>query len=662
MSDPWEMEVGLGPVFPKDIDWADVKRRIIAALGPEGVRREFASLGVHFEGLVNGKGKASCHAMDRPDDKASAFVNVATGIYHSKGDKVETLNLFDFALKYGGSTYGDWLGTVKHYAEVARLPLNARKDNKGRILEATYEYKDETGELLYQVLRYRLANGKKDFRQRRPDGRGGWIYDLEGTRRVLYRLGEVIDHPDATVFVVEGEKDADRLNTLFAEAGSSGIATTSAQGANDTGRWESYAEMLRGRIVVVIPDADLAGQRHARGIAGHLNGVAESVKVIDLTDVGPKGDASDWLDQDHDLTDLWKLVVEAPPWNSATPPPPPNPKDSLIVWAKDVQPKDVEWLWVNRIAIGFIAIFAGQTSIGKSFVLLDIIARLTTSRALPDFGIIRAPIRALVISEDPQEQVLRPRLEELGADLGRVAFMKWNTMATYTLSDIDQLNEAYEQALCPILIVIDPPANFLGGKDEHRNAEVRAVLMGLIEWLSDKLVACVFITHTNKQVGKGVEAILRIMGSAAWGSTARVAIGFAGDPDDATRCLMTGMKNNLGPKADTLAYQIVRTNKLAVVEWLGTVDTTADDAMNNVKKKPVGVEVVEWITDRFREQLEWESNDLKRLAKDAGVSTDAIFKGPEVKALPIIKRPRTDANGNQTWTWKAKDGWPQDRC
>jgi len=60
-------------------------------------------------------------------------------------------------------------------------------DVEKRII-ATYDYKDESGKLLYQAVRYE----PKDFRQRRPDGKGGWIWNLEGVRRVLYRLEELL--------------------------------------------------------------------------------------------------------------------------------------------------------------------------------------------------------------------------------------------------------------------------------------------------------------------------------------------------------------------------------------------------------------------------------------------------------------------------------------
>jgi hypothetical protein len=73
-----------------------------------------------------------------------------------------------------------------------------------------YDYTDETGSLLYQVLRYE----PKDFRQRRPDGNGGWIWNLDGVRRVIYRLPDFLKWPDATAFICEGEKDADRVASL----------------------------------------------------------------------------------------------------------------------------------------------------------------------------------------------------------------------------------------------------------------------------------------------------------------------------------------------------------------------------------------------------------------------------------------------------------------
>ena len=74
----------------------------------------------------------------------------------------------------------------------------------------SYDYRDERGELLFQVVR----TEPKSFRQRRPDGSGGWVWSLGDVRRVPYRLSEILKYEDATIFLCEGEKDADRAAQL----------------------------------------------------------------------------------------------------------------------------------------------------------------------------------------------------------------------------------------------------------------------------------------------------------------------------------------------------------------------------------------------------------------------------------------------------------------
>jgi len=166
---------------------------------------------------------------------------------------------------------------------------------------ATYNYRDEHGTSLYESVRY----APKGFRQRRPDGTGGWHWSLDGTRRVPYRLPELLAaDPAAMVYVVEGEKDADRLASLGL------VATTNAMGA---GKWRAeYSESLRGRHVVILPDNDDPGRKHAEGVAASLGGIAASIKVLPLPGLPPKGDVSDWLDAGGTVDDLDKLVREAP--------------------------------------------------------------------------------------------------------------------------------------------------------------------------------------------------------------------------------------------------------------------------------------------------------------------------------------------------------------
>jgi putative DNA primase/helicase len=179
----------------------------------------------------------------------------------------------------------------------------ASKHQFSRKIVATYDYHDKGGKLIYQVVRFE----PKDFRQRRPDGAGGWIWNLEGVDRVLYRLPELLAaDPRGTVFIVEGEKDVDRMRSL-------GLTATCNVGG--AGKWrQGYAEFLRGRKVVILPDNDDPGRKHADRVARSLVGVAASLKILDLPGIPLKGDGSDWLDADGTIAALQALSDAAPEW------------------------------------------------------------------------------------------------------------------------------------------------------------------------------------------------------------------------------------------------------------------------------------------------------------------------------------------------------------
>jgi putative DNA primase/helicase len=156
----------------------------------------------------------------------------------------------------------------------------------GRIVK-TYDYVEESGELLYQVVRYE----PKDFKQRRPDSRGGWIWK-KGERQVLYRIREVLESP--IVFVVEGERDAD---TLLSRGF---VATTNAGGAKAP--WlPEYTDVLRGREIILIPDNDPAGWGRVTRIARALVGKVARLVILELEDAK---DITEWFHRGHSDRDL----------------------------------------------------------------------------------------------------------------------------------------------------------------------------------------------------------------------------------------------------------------------------------------------------------------------------------------------------------------------
>jgi FAD/FMN-containing dehydrogenase len=163
----------------------------------------------------------------------------------------------------------------------------------------TYSYTDETGSLLYQIVKSeRYVNGerKKKFAQRYPAAPGGWVWKKH-PRQVLYRLPEVLEAP--IIICVEGERDAETLRSWGF------CATTNAGGAGAP--WlDSYTETLRGREIILIPDNDPPGRARVLRIARALLGRVARLVVLELE--GGAKDVSEWFEQGHSETELIYLL------------------------------------------------------------------------------------------------------------------------------------------------------------------------------------------------------------------------------------------------------------------------------------------------------------------------------------------------------------------
>lgn len=190
-------------------------------------------------------------------------------------------------------------------------------------IAATYDYVDEVGDLLYQVVRM----VPKDFRQRRrydgswawgitagwysQDRDGDWYKtkktptatdrELGDVRRVLYRLPSLLAaDPGAIIFVVEGEKDADNLSKL-------GLVATTNLGGAGKGKWrKEYTSILRGRRVACLPDNDDVGRSHMRLVASAVGG-----HIIEFPGLAEKGDVSDWILAGGTAEELLRIADEA---------------------------------------------------------------------------------------------------------------------------------------------------------------------------------------------------------------------------------------------------------------------------------------------------------------------------------------------------------------
>jgi hypothetical protein len=252
-------------------------------------------------------------------------------VYSFSGDDVlacrdyvrEKLGLPEFKPN-GGNKFNFNNDDIITRAVMAAALSQSRARPKGTIV-AVYDYADDDGGLLYQVVRYE----PKGFDQRRPDGKGGWIWQLE-KRRVVYRWSELLKFPDATVFVTEGEKDADRIAELNL------CATTVA-----TGTWTSdCVNALSDRDIIILQDNDDAGRDKARKAAQALHAVANSIRIVSLPDLPDKGDVSDWLDIDpRHANKFCDVCFDAPLWTPETGEAEPNDTEAKTEQQQD-KPED----------------------------------------------------------------------------------------------------------------------------------------------------------------------------------------------------------------------------------------------------------------------------------------------------------------------------------
>lgn len=276
---------------------------------------------------------------------------------------------------------------------------------------ATYGYTDANGELLYEVVRYR----PKDFRQRRRDERGEWVWtikDIPEDQRPLYQLPQVIKAvaEGRTVWVVEGEKDAENLQW---EVPIGDVVTTNSGGAQ---YWKPHhAETLKGANVVVVPDNDAPGRQRATSILTSLTGLARSVKVLSVPD-GHK-DASDALRASL-APSTWRTVPDSEiiSWAGASiPEPEPAAQPMLLDWTEFWQADHVteDWLIEPLLPTGRAVSIYAPAKTGKSLIVLSAVAAACTGRSV--WGLPpQPPVRILYLDYEMTPNDLRERLELLG--------------------------------------------------------------------------------------------------------------------------------------------------------------------------------------------------------------------------------------------------------
>ena len=396
-------------------------------------------------------------------------------------------------------------------------------------------------------------------------------------RRVLYRLDEL--QGENRVSIPEREKDADRL-------WQEGIPATTCPGG--AGKWrDEYANQLwkaGATNVLVIPDNDGPGRRHAQDIAKSCHAKGLSVRVVTLPGVPEKGDVSDFL-TNHPARALEELACAAPAFTTDTNEPTLDGADATpfgprLVSMADVEPQEVKWLWDGRLARGKQTLLIGDPGVGKSWVTLDLAARLSRGGSMPrGTGTAQGDVIFLT-AEDGLADTVRPRLDRLRADVTRItcltAMRDEDGDRPFSLvRDLPGLEHAITERSAT-MVIIDPLSAYLDGSDSYKDAAIRQVLSPLKDLAERTSVAIISIMHLTKASDR--KAIHRALGSVALTAAARIVVGVGKHPDDPDIRVVVPVKCNIGPLPDTLAFQL----RDDCLEWEPEPVTgmTADDVLN----------------------------------------------------------------------------------
>lgn len=337
---------------------------------------------------------------------------------------------------------------------------------RGKVV-ATYDYIDEQGELLYQAVRY----DPKDFRQRKPEPNGGWNWSIKGVRRVLYHLPEIIRAvaDGQNIYICEGEKDVEAARALGL------VATCNAMGAdNGSGnKWlPEFADYLINADVVVVPDQDDPGKRHAAWVIQTLTGKARNVGRLDV----PVGkDLADWIEAGATVADIESLIVEA--IEVETPP----AKDELFVSVGDLvanlQP--IRWLVEDYIEQDSLALVFGAPGGGKSFITVDIACCVATGTEWHGRSVDQGAV--FYIAGEGHNGLARRFAawqENSGVSLKKAQLYK--SKRSISMFNEDSARALHEEVLAlaettgvpPKLIILDTVARNFGDGDENSTSDM----------------------------------------------------------------------------------------------------------------------------------------------------------------------------------------------
>ena len=308
----------------------------------------------------------------------------------------------------------------------------------------------------------------------------------------------------------------------------------------------------------------------------------------------------------------------------------------VVVPMSEVDPREVQWLWHNRIAAGRLSLIIGAPGAGKSFFSCDLASRISTGTPLPDGSSCERGAVVLITQEDDPHDVIRPRLDAHHADTSRIHLLKGTryvseagkpTERMFTLADIEVLERTIGSIDDCKLVIIDPIGDYLGGRtDAHRDNEVRSVLVPITRVAEKYGVAVLSIVHTRKGIASHADDLA--LGSRAFTGLSRSVWHLRPDAEDEQRRLLVAGKNNLAAAQTGLAFTIQGEGQRGAIVWEDDpVEMTANQLIAQESGKDTGAagldECASWLRDKLAHG-EMLSGEIKEQAAADGFSWSTV--------------------------------------
>ena len=266
--------------------------------------------------------------------------------------------------------------------------------------------------------------------------------------------------------------------------------------------------------------------------------------------------------------------------------------EPVFIRLEDVKAEPVRWLWPGYLPLGKLVILDGDPGLGKSVLSLDLAARVTTGRAMPDGQDGTSGGVVILSAEDAPGDTIRPRLDAAGADPTRVRILRAvrgregeHSPEIVEPADLAGIERAVRECDARLLI-FDPLTAFLGGRvNANYDQDVRRALGPLTEMAQRAGVTIIAIRHLNKS--QGISAIYRGGGSIGITGASRAAFMVGKDPSDPQSRVFANVKANLSRLSGSLGFRVeTAPSGVPCIRWTGASSVSANDRVQPEPSAP----------------------------------------------------------------------------